>query len=56
VIRGRLQGRSKDTGTEVDEPYIEVLRLRDGKAVAGWVHMDTARVLEALGREPAPTT
>jgi ketosteroid isomerase-like protein len=55
AIRGRLQGRSKSTGSEVDEPYLEVLRFREGKVVAGWIQMDTAKILQALGRETAPT-
>jgi ketosteroid isomerase-like protein len=56
VIRARAQGRSKSTGREVDEPYLELLRFRDGKAIAGWIQMDTAAVLQALRRETAPTT
>jgi ketosteroid isomerase-like protein len=55
VIRGRLQGRSKSTGSEVDEPYLEVLRFREGRAIAGWIQIDTAKVLQVLGRETAPT-
>ena len=55
AIRARLQGRSKSTESEVDESYLEVLRFREGKAVAGWIQMDTAKVLQALGRETAPT-
>jgi ketosteroid isomerase-like protein len=54
VIRGRLQGRSKRTATEVDEPYLEILRFRDGKLAEGVIQMHTARVLGALGREPEP--
>jgi ketosteroid isomerase-like protein len=55
AVRARLQGRSRSTGSEIDEPYIELLRFREGKAVAGWIQMDTAKVLQALGREAAPT-
>lgn len=55
TIRGRFQGRSKSTGDEVDEPYLEVLRFREGKAVEGWIQIDTAKVLQALGRKMAAT-
>lgn len=55
VIRARLQGRSRSTGSDVDEPYLELLRFREGKAVAGWIQTDTARVLQALGQETAQT-
>ena len=61
AIRGRLQARSKTTGDEVDEPYLEVLRFREGKAIEGWIQIDTAKVLQALGRkwrrppEPRPS-
>jgi ketosteroid isomerase-like protein len=55
VIRARLQARAKLTGSEVDEPYLEVPRFREGKAIAGWIQMDTAKVLQALGRETLPT-
>jgi ketosteroid isomerase-like protein len=51
VVLGRLQGRSKATGEQVDEPYVEVLRFRDGKAIEGRIQMDTTRVLRALGVE-----
>lgn len=54
AIRARLQGRAKSTGREVDEPYLELLRFREGKAIADWIQMDTAAVLQALGRETAP--
>jgi hypothetical protein len=46
-----LQGRSKRTGEQVDEPYVELLRFRDGKAIEGRIQMDTARILQALGAE-----
>jgi ketosteroid isomerase-like protein len=55
AIRGRFRGRSKSTGDEVDEPYLEVLRFREGKAVEGWSQIDTAKVLQALGRKMAAT-
>jgi ketosteroid isomerase-like protein len=55
VIRARHQGRSKSTGRQVDEPYLEVLRFREGQAIAGWIQIDTAKLLQALGRETAPT-
>jgi uncharacterized protein len=51
VVLGRLQGRSKRTGEQVDEPYVELLRFRDGKAIEGRIQMDTARILQALGAE-----
>jgi ketosteroid isomerase-like protein len=54
VVRGRVQARSKATGAAVDEPYLEILRFRDGKLAEGFIHMDTARLLAALSREPAP--
>jgi uncharacterized protein len=54
VVRGRLQARSKATGIEVDEPYLEILRFREGMLAEGFIQMDTARMLAALNREPAP--
>lgn len=54
VVRGRLQGRSRKTGRHVGQPYLEVLTLRDGKAVAGRIEIDTANVLKALGFSIAP--
>jgi len=55
AIRGRFQARSKITGDDVDEPYLEVLRFREGKAIEGWIQIDTAKVLQALGRKMAAT-
>lgn len=49
VVKARVQGTSRKTGREIDLPYLEILTLRDGKAVAGRIEMDTAKVLEVLG-------
>jgi ketosteroid isomerase-like protein len=45
IIRGRIVATVKPTGREVEQPYLELLRFRDGKAVEAWVQMDTAAVL-----------
>jgi ketosteroid isomerase-like protein len=48
VVIGRSRGRAKRTGQEFDVPIVHIWTLREGKAVRGQVHMDTARMVRAL--------
>jgi ketosteroid isomerase-like protein len=52
VVRIRQGGRGKQSGAEVDmPPYLQVYRLRDGRAVRIEVYRDQAEALKAVGLE-----
>ncbi len=44
IIRGRIIATIRSSGRAVEQPYLELLRFQDGKAIEAWVHMDTADV------------
>ena len=44
IIRGRIIATIRSSGRAVEQPYLELLRFANGKAVEAWVHMDTADV------------
>jgi ketosteroid isomerase-like protein len=44
IIRGRIVATIRSSGRAVEQPYLELLRFEDGKAVEAWVQMDTADV------------
>ncbi len=48
VVLGHLDARAKSTGTEVKAPYVQVWRMRDGKASRVLTLTDTAVLLTAL--------
>ena len=44
IIRGRIVATIRSSGRAVEQPYLELLRFEDGKAVEAWVQMDTADI------------
>ena len=50
VVIGRYTGRAKETGSELDVPFVHVWTLADGKAVRFRQFLDTAGWNEALSR------
>jgi ketosteroid isomerase-like protein len=49
VVRIRQGGRGKRSGAEVEMPYWQVYRLRDGRAIRIEVYRVQADALEAVG-------
>jgi ketosteroid isomerase-like protein len=56
VVVARVRSRSRNTGDEVDQPIVEVLRFRNGKIISAQAQTDTARFLQALGLAATATT
>jgi uncharacterized protein len=50
VVIGRYTGRAKETGRELDVPFVHVWTLADGKAVRFRQFLDTAGWNTALSR------
>lgn len=48
VVLGHLEGRAKETGTEVKSPFVHVWRMSDGKAQRVQLLSDTALIADAL--------
>jgi hypothetical protein len=44
IIRAASSPPSAAQVAPVEQPYLELLRLKDGKAIQAWVHMYTADV------------
>jgi ketosteroid isomerase-like protein len=53
VVLGRLRGKARATGIEVDVPFAHVWTVRDGKVVARRYVMDTATLVRAFQGEQA---
>jgi ketosteroid isomerase-like protein len=49
VLLGRMVGRARATGSDVDVPFADVWRMREGRIRRGQTLTDTAVVSEALG-------
>ena len=49
VVLGHLEGRARDTGTDVRVPFVHVWRMREGKVARGQALTDTAVIADALG-------
>ncbi|HWI57338.1 MAG TPA: nuclear transport factor 2 family protein [Bacillota bacterium] len=54
IAVGRVSGRIKMTGKELDAPVAHIWTLREGKAVRCQTYYDSARWLEALGATSQP--
>lgn len=54
VVTARARGRSRASDRPLDQPLIEVLRIRDGLIASSRVFLDSAAVLEVLGYELSP--
>ncbi len=52
VVIGRYRGTAKETGKELDVPFVHVWSLRDGKVWRFRQFLDTAGWVEALSTEP----
>jgi uncharacterized protein len=48
IVLGHTEARAKETGREVKVPFVQVWRLRDGKAERVQALTDTAVVAEAI--------
>ena len=48
VVLGRYRGSAKQTGKELDVPFVHIWSIRDGKAVRFRQFLDTAGWVEAL--------
>ena len=53
VVLGRLRGRARATGVEIDVPFAHVWTVRNGKVVARRYVIDTATLLDAFRGEQA---
>ncbi len=53
IVHGMQHGRAKETGVSFDSPYVQLLRMRDGKTVRGEFYGDSAKALHALEGQPA---
>jgi len=49
VVLGHMEGRAKDTGTQVKVPFVHIWRMSGGKVRRGQALTDTAVVAAALG-------
>jgi uncharacterized protein len=50
VVLGHIEGRAKETGTEVKFPFVHVWRFDDGQVTRMQNLFDTALAAEAIGR------
>jgi ketosteroid isomerase-like protein len=53
IVHGMQHARAKDTGVAFDCPYLQLLRMRDGKTIRGEFFADSAKALHALEGQPA---
>jgi ketosteroid isomerase-like protein len=49
LVRGRMEGRGRGSGVEVDTPYTMVVEFRDGKVSRSRAYLDHAQALRAAG-------
>ena len=49
VVVGRYRGRAKQTGRQLDVPFVHIWTLRDSKAIRFRQFLDTAGWVDALG-------
>jgi ketosteroid isomerase-like protein len=51
VVLGRLRGRARTTGLDVDVPFAHIWTVSEGKVVARRYVVDTATLLRAFGEQ-----
>jgi ketosteroid isomerase-like protein len=49
LVRGRMEGRGRSSGVEVDTPYTMIVEFREGRISRSRAFLDEAQALRAAG-------